>query len=170
MNTLSEMVIVHEGELGISLLPKDEPLETKTSESLVEIPHLGRGKPTKAQPLGREVFDRQGFLAYRAKPLNDKREYLKDQWLDLTYLLLLKASSMACTVQKKDFGRLVQILTSAGIAHDKVFPKVNDPSVSNLVVNMFKGLPNDKVLRVIGGAPCPSGEPLEGEPLVASLP
>ncbi len=108
---------------------------------------------------------RKGFLAYRAKPLQEKREYLKDQWLDVTYLLLQKASSLACTVQKKDFGRLVQILTSAGIAHDKVFPKVNDPSVSNLVVNMFKGLPTEKVLRVIGGAPTPSGETLEGKPL-----
>ena len=169
-------------ELGESLTPSEQPLEREEDETPDEIGIPGRGKITKAQPLGRQVFDRVGFKAYRAQPIDSKREYLKTQWLDLTYLLLGKATSMALTVQKKDFGRLVQILTSAGIAHDKVFPKVNDPSVSNLVVNMFKGLPTDKVLRVIGDIPTPrghenalSGEPLgvamshgEGKPLVSN--
>ena len=154
-----------EESLGISLPPSEEPLGCEGVEEIGQIP---RGKPSKKQPLGRVVFDAKGLTLYNAKGLEDKREYLKNQWLTLTYLLLGKANAMAQTVQKKDFGRLVQILTSAGIAHDKVFPKVNDPSVSNLVVNMFKGLPSDKVLRVIGGVPQPSERPLEGKPLVMS--
>lgn len=147
--------------LGINLTPNEEPLDSEAVEEAGGIP---RGKPSKKQPLGRVVFDAKGLSLYNAKPLEDKREYLKNQWLTLTYLLLGKANAMAQSVQKKDFGRLVQILTSAGIAHDKVFPKVNDPSVSHLVVNMFKGLPTDKVLRVIGGIPSPQ-LPLEGKPL-----
>ena len=153
--------------LGINLTPSDEPLDSVDDD---EEALPGRGKPSAKFTQGRVAFDRKGFTQYRAQSIDSKREYLKEQWLDLTYLLLLKASSMAQTVQKKDFGRLVQILTSAGIAHDKVFPKVNDPSVSNLVVNMFKGLPNDKVLRVIGGAPVPTGDYLGGKPLEVNLP
>ena len=147
--------------LGINLTPSEEPLGDEGSE---EEGLSGRGKPSSKFTLGRVAFDRKGFSQYQAETIDNKREYLKNQWLDLTYILLGKATTMAQSVQKKDFGRLVQILTSAGIAHDKVFPKVNDPSVSNLVVNMFKGLPNDKVLRVIGGIPSPQ-LPLEGKPL-----
>ena len=167
MKTLSELA--ESLQVGLSdqlLFPTEEPLEIHPeAEGLDELEGIPRGKPSKGQPLGRIVFDKVGFAKYRANPLETKREYLKNQWLDLTYLLLGKATALAMTVQKKDFGRLVQILTSAGIAHDKVFPKVHDASVGNLVVNMFKGLPTDKVLRVIGGAPVPSGEPLEGKPL-----
>lgn len=171
MKTLKELAEDLQPGLGENLFPTGEPLEGEQAEGVPEeFQGIPRGKPTKGQPLGRVVFDKKGFAQYRANPLESKREHLKNQWLDLTYLLLGKATAMAMTVQKKDFGRLVQILTSAGIAHDKVFPKVNDPSVSNLVVNMFKGLPNDKVLRVIGGAPVPSELPLGGKPLVTSLP
>ena len=169
MNTLKELTEEFKDELGSNLPPSEEPLDSEDDETPDAIGIPGRGKPTKAQPLGRQVFDRGEFAKYRADPIDNKREYLKSQWLDLTYLLLGKATSMALTVQKKDFGRLVQILTSAGIAHDKVFPKVNDPSVSNLVVNMFKGLPNDKVLRVIGGAPVPSSNYVIGETLSGKL-
>ncbi len=168
MNTLKELTEEFKDELGNNLPTSEQPLDSEEDETPDAIGIPGRGKPTKAQPLGRQVFDRVGFAKYRAESIDSKREYLKTQWLDLTYLLLGKATSMALTVQKKDFGRLVQILTSAGIAHDKVFPKVNDPSVNNLVVNMFKGLPNDKVLRVIGGAPIPSSDSLEGKPLEVS--
>lgn len=170
MNTLKELQAEFSEELSNNLPLSEQPLDSDDDETPKAIGIPGRGKPTKDQPLGRQVFDREGFAKYRAQPIDNKREYLKTQWLDLTYLLLGKATSMALTVQKKDFGRLVQILTSAGIAHDKVFPKVNDPSVSNLVVNMFKGLPNDKVLRVIGGAPVPTGDYVVGELLSDKLP
>lgn len=127
------------------------------------IPH--RGKPSKKHPLGREVFDTKGLVEYKAKSLELKRDILKNQWLDLSYVLLGKANSIAPTLLKKDYGRLVQLLTSAGIAYDKVFPKAEVSSVSNLVVNMFKSLPNDKVLRVIGSSPTPIGLPVEEKPL-----
>jgi hypothetical protein len=129
-----------------------------------------RGKPSPKYPLGREVFDRKGFAQYQAQPLESKREILRKQWADLAYLLLSKATSFAATVTKKDYGRLVQILTSAGISMDKVFPKDLPSSVNNLVVNMFKGLPNERVLRVIGSAPLPSQEPLRDNPSADTLP
>lgn len=151
--------------LGKNLLPSEKPLGVENEEE----PLAGRGIPSEKFPQGRVAFDRKGFTLYQGQPIDSKREYLKNQWLDLTYLLLGKATTLAQTVTKKDFGRLVQILTSAGIAHDKVFPKVIDPSVNHLVVNMFKGLPSEKVLRVIGEIPSPQipleGNSLEGKPL-----
>lgn len=148
--------------VGNSLLLTDLPL----GEEILRgqgIPN--RGKPSKKHPLGREVFDTKGLIEYKAKPLESKRDILKNQWLDLSYVLLGKANSIAPTLLKKDYGRLVQLLTSAGIAYDKVFPKAEQSSVSNLVVNMFKSLPNDKVLRVIGSSPTPSERSVEGKPL-----
>lgn len=166
MKTLSQLVVACEADLDVDLLPCGEPPSEKPLEILADgLPLTGRIKPSVSNPLGKIGFDRQALLAYMDKSLESKRNHLREEWLTLSYLLLGKANAMALTVTKKDFGRLVQILTSAGIAHDKVFPKVNDVGVSNLVVNMFKGLPNDKVLRVIGGAPVPKGEPLEGKPL-----
>jgi hypothetical protein len=124
--------------------------------------HNSKGKrvPPSAVP-----FDSKGYTQYQRKSLESKREYLKNEWLDVTYLSLAKAKLLARSVTKKDFGRLVQILTSAGIAYDKVFPK-DSPLVGNMVVNLFKGLPQEKVLRVLG----PSVQPCEGKPLEETSP
>jgi len=153
-------------ELGKSLLPTEQPLD---SGELVDAPEAialpSRGKPSQKQPLGRQVFDRKAFAQYQAQPLESKREYLKQQWLDVAYLCLGKGASLALTLGKKDYGRLVQILTSAGIAYDKVFPKGDTLSV-NLAVNMFKGLPQEKVLRVLG----PTAIPCGGKPLEETIP
>jgi hypothetical protein len=167
MNTPTRNPLDAPEPLGENLSPTEEPLGSLDTGGL---PLTGRKKPSVSNPLGKEGFDRQALKAYVVKPLEDKRNHLRDEWLTLAYLLLGKANSLALTCTKKDYGRLVQILTSAGIAHDKVFPKVNDPATGTLVFNMFKSLPTEKVLRVIGGSPIPSGEPLEGKPLEVSIP
>jgi len=75
-------------------------------------------------------------------------------------MVLSQANSLCMSLSKKDYGKLVQLLTSAGIAHDKVFPKVETPSNASLVLNLFNGLPTDKVLRVIGQGVDPTDEPV----------
>jgi len=75
-------------------------------------------------------------------------------------LVLGKAKLLSMSLAKKDYGRLVQLLTASGIAWDKVFPKVDSVQGNNLVLNLFNGLPKDKVVRVIGEVPIPKGEPL----------
>lgn len=111
----------------------------------------GKRVPPTAVP-----FDLSGYTGYQRKPLNDKRDYLKQQWLDVAYMVLWRAKLFARSASKKDYGKLVQLLMSAGIAYDKVFPKVESPNTTNLVLNLFNGLPVDKVTRVIGQVELPS--------------
>lgn len=140
---------------------------TLSENNLTENLHVSkppRGKLPLRNASGRPSFDTKGFAQYLDKPLSDKKKLLTEQWAQLAYILLGKATSVAMGVTKKDFGRLMQIVTTAGIAHDKLFPKGLDVS-GNLVFNLFQGLPNDKVLRVLGDVPVPSERPLDSIPL-----
>lgn len=141
-------------------------MNVTTAETLSEITEVldtvqeaipGRGKPSVSNPLGRPSVDLKEYTAFQAKPLEDKRKYLTDQWTQLAYLTLSKANSFALTVTKKDFGRLMQLATVAGIGWDKVFPKGVPDSHHNLVLNIFNGLPREKVLKVIGRDIAPRG-------------
>ncbi len=118
-----------------------------------EIIAVARGKPSPQHPLGRQAFDRKGFEAYQLKPLESKREYLKQQWANVSYMVLTHATALCMSLSKKDYGKLVQLMTSAGIAYDKVFPKEQASVQLNLVQNLFNGLPQGKVVEVIGGTP-----------------
>ncbi len=116
---------------------------------------MARGKPDLKNPLGKVAFDRAELAAFQAKPLETKRDILRAQWVSLAHMLLAQAGSLAMCLPKKDFGRMVQLLTSSGIAYDKVFPKVETLSTGNLVLNLFNGLPKDNVVRVIGAVDPP---------------
>ena len=152
--------IEFEDELGEC--PKEEPLDRTERGTADRLPLIARGKPSVKNPLGKVAFDTRGFQLFQAKPLETKRDILRSQWSGLAYILLSKATAIAQGVSKRDYGKLLQLVTTAGISYDKVFPKVDNPSVGNLVVNLFKGLPNDKVLGVIGSSPTPKGEHVEG--------
>lgn len=119
-------------------------------------------KPPRAKPLApsKEPFDTKGYLAFQHKSLESKREYLKREWLDIAYLTLYRGKLFARSVTKKDFGKLVQLLMAAGISWDKVFPKVDNTSGINVALNLFNGLPTEKVVRVIGEVPVPTTTPL----------
>ncbi len=132
-------------------------VDTMDVEMVGEAP-TGRGKVESRHPLGRPAVDTKAIATFKVKPLNSKRDYLRDQWLELMYLTLSKANSFALTVSKKDFGRLMQIATVAGIGWDKVFPKDIASVQLNLVQNLFNGLPQGKVIDVIGGTPQASSE------------
>ncbi len=114
---------------------------------------IARAKPDLRNPLGRTAFDHKGFEAYQLKPLESKREYLKQQWANVSYMVLTHATALCMSLSKKDYGKLVQLMTSAGIAYDKVFPKDIASVQLNLVQNLFNGLPQGKVVEVIGGTP-----------------
>ena len=135
---------------------KDNPLVNHDNSVTTEqLDGIARDKPSWQNRLGRPKFNLNDLTVFNAKPLESKREVLKKQWADITYMLLGKAKSNVLTLSKKDYGRLCQIITSAAISFDKVFPKGEVPSVGNLVVNLFRSLPSDQVLRVIGAAPTP---------------
>ena len=149
-----------EDELGECT--KEESLDVDPIEESKGKVLVSRGKPSSKHPLGRVAFNTRGLTVFQSKPLESKRDILRDQWASLAYVLLGKANAISQSVTKKDFGRLMQLVTTAGISYDKVFPKVENPSVGNLVVNLFKGLPSEKVLGVLGAAPTPKGEHVDG--------
>jgi len=125
-----------------------------------------RGDPEVLNSKGKPVpptsvpFPTSEYTQFQRKSLESKREYLKAQWLDIAFMTLWKGKLFARSVTKKDFGKLVQLLMAAGISWDKVFPKVDSVQGNNLVLNLFNGLPKDKVVRVIGEVPLPKVEPL----------
>lgn len=142
--------------------PVELPLGTGESQG---IEGIARGKPSAKNPLGRVAFDSKALEDFQRKPLESQRESLRKQWLSIAHMVLAQAGSLCMSLPKKDYGRLVQLLTSAGISYDKVFPKVDTVQGNNLVLNLFNGLPKDKLVRVIGEVPVPSSDTLEYIPL-----
>src|SRR6185503_10344067 len=138
--------------LGVNEAPSTIPLVSDNSDTVAKKP---RGKPGHYIPPSKQPLDRESYRAFQAQSIEKKREYLKQQWLDVAYLVLGKAKLLSMSLAKKDYGRLVQLLTASGIAWDKVFPKIEGIQGNNLVLNLFNGLPKDKVVRVIGEVPQP---------------
>jgi hypothetical protein len=162
----------HEGETpsGTCLdeAPSGDRLEEiplSTTGSLLVDRKQGTVPKAKRLAPSKEPFDHKEYLSFQGKPVESKREYLKLQWLDIAYLTLTRAKTFTRSITKKDYGRLVQLLTAGGIAWDKVFPKVDTVQGNNLVLNLFNGLPKDKVVRVVGEVPLASEIPLSNNEL-----
>ena len=148
MDTLEETLSEIEVDEGIPL----GVVELAASRDTEVVNSKGKPVPPTAVP-----FPTSEYLEYQRKPLESKREYLKQQWLDIAFMVLWRGKLFARSVTKKDFGKLVQLLMAAGISWDKVFPKDIPVPQTNLVLNLFNGLPKDKVVRVIGEVPTPKG-------------
>ncbi len=97
---------------------------------------------------GRPAFNTKRHAAFTAQPIEKKAEILKRQWANIGYILLCQGERFAQSVTKKDYGRLMQLLSSAGIAYDKVVPK--GESLGNVTFNLFKGLDSTKLASVLG--------------------
>ena len=99
---------------------------------------------------GRPAFDSKKQAVFAAQPIEKKADVLKRQWANIAYILLCQGERFAQSVTKKDYGRLMQLLSSAGIAYDKVVPK--GEIAGSLTFNLFKGLDSDKLAQVLGQA------------------
>lgn len=97
---------------------------------------------------GRPAFNTKQHAAFTAQPLEKKAEILKRQWANIGYILLCQAERFSQSVTKKDYGRLMQLLSSAGIAYDKVVPK--GELAGSLTFNLFNGLDKSKLQSVLG--------------------
>jgi hypothetical protein len=115
---------------------------------------------------------------FQAQPIETQQQTLKREWSNLAYVLVERANIYARTITKKDFGRLMQLVTTAGIAVDKVLPKHSATAQGNLIVNMFGSLDTKRLAGVLGqtgptidavSSPCPSMDTdtiVEPEPIV----
>lgn len=107
-------------------------------------------KPPKS--LGRPEFDTSSLAQFQVKPQDKQKDDLKAAWADAAYILSERLKRFAMTVSRKDFGRLQQLVTSAGIAYDKVFPKGESTGAvinGNIMFNLFGSLGGEKVMRIL---------------------
>lgn len=126
--------------------------DTIDIDRLATVPVQGRKATDKSKKTlgGRPAFDSKAQAVFAAQPLEKKAEVLKRQWANIGYILLCQGERFAQSVTKKDFGRLMQLLSSAGIAYDKVVPK--GEVLGSLTFNLFKGLDNTKLQAVLGNS------------------
>lgn len=124
--------------------------ETIDENTLATLPVTGRKATDKSKKTlgGRPAFNTKQHALFTAQPIEKKAEILKRQWANIGYILLCQGERFAQSVTKKDYGRLMQLLSSAGIAYDKVVPK--GEMLGSLTFNLFKGLDNHKVAAVLG--------------------
>jgi len=124
--------------------------DTIDIDSLATLPVQGRKATDKSKKTlgGRPAFNDKAHAAFTAQPIEKKAEILKRQWANIGYILLCQAERFSQSVTKKDYGRLMQLLSSAGIAYDKVVPK--GEVLGSLTFNLFKGLDNTKLQAVLG--------------------
>lgn len=124
--------------------------DTIDIDTLATLPVQGRKATDRSKKTlgGRPAFNDKAHAAFTAQPIEKKAEILKRQWANIGYILLCQGERFAQSVTKKDYGRLMQLLSSAGIAYDKVVPK--GVELGSLTFNLFKGLDPGRVSAVLG--------------------
>src|SRR5688572_25189279 len=146
------------------LLTQNTP--ASNGEIMVEVPQSVKSRPPKS--LGRPEFDRSALEGFQAKPPSEQKEVLKTEWADLAFILAERAKRFSMTVSRKDFGRLQQLTTTAGIAYDKIFPK-GDPASGvaihgNVMFNLFGNLGQEKINRILTPMAIPTVKEIPHEP------
>lgn len=149
------------GVKGVGALSVSEPLEIAQTGQDFDLADNGEIKadpptlPKSVLPksLGRPEFDRSALIEFQSQPPGKQKEVLKTEWADAAFILAERLKRFSMTVSRKDFGRLQQLVTSAGIAYDKVFPKgeqVNTVAIHGSVMfNLFGSLGQDKVTKIL---------------------
>lgn len=128
----------------------DLEIEAQNGEVMADPPAKTRPKPPRS--LGRPEFDTDGLIAFNAKPPSSQKEEIKASWASAAYILAERLKRFSMTVSRKDFGRLQQLATSAGVAYDKVFPKGEHPVLeasNNVIFNLFGNLGGEQVMRIL---------------------
>lgn len=128
----------------------EQDIDNLDESALATMPVSGRKATDKSKKTlgGRPAFNDKAHAVFTAQPIEKKAEILRRQWANIGYILLCQGERFAQSVTKKDYGRLMQLLSSAGIAYDKVVPK--GEVLGSLTFNLFKGLDNHKVSAVLG--------------------
>ena len=120
------------------------------------IPPLSKGRPIE--------FDAKSLVEYQAKPPSIQKEVLKASWADAAFILAERLKRFSTTVSRKDFGRLQQLATSAGVAYDKVIPKNtsdNTLGTGNVIFNLFGSLGVDKIKAILAPQPVQTLQPYD---------
>ena len=135
------------GALAEAEMPGCGENDVDDDESAVSLTGRQRGKLNLPSNAARIRID---DVSYMAQPAEKRKEIAKREWERLAYVLLGRANAYAQHITKKDFGRLMQLATTAGIAFDKYMPKEDRAMQGNLIVNMFGSLDSNRLGSVVG--------------------
>jgi len=104
----------------------------------------------KSNPIGRTSYDLQAHHDFMKLPYEKRVEAIKEQWGEVAYVLVTRVKRLAMAGKvDENTGKLAQIATSAGIAHDKFMPKTQTLTPKNLIVQLFGTLPKESLMKVI---------------------
>lgn len=99
----------------------------------------------------KRVTTQKDIAAYEALSVEKQRDVLRKGWGHVAYVLLDQAKRHAPHLTKKDYGRLMQLVTTAGIAYDKFVPKDMAGSGSvGVILGLFHGMDKQAVGKVLG--------------------
>ena len=135
------------GGLAVAEVPECGENDADDDESIPSLTGRQRGKLNLPSNAARIRID---DVSYMAQPAEKRKEIAKREWERLAYVLLGRANAYAQHITKKDFGRLMQLATTAGIAFDKYMPKEDRAMQGNLIVNMFGSLDSNRLGGVVG--------------------
>lgn len=112
---------------------------------IANLPGAGPGRPPATY---------EGLSDFIKSPRPAQQQVMDTEWAELSYILVNRAKKYARTATKRDFGRIVQIATAAGIARDKVFFKPAEVRQSrpNLVVNLFGNMAVSAIRQLVAPA------------------
>ena len=119
--------------------------------------------PPKGKSLGGNTYADKTLAPLFSQPIGKKQEKTRDTWANSALVLAMRAKTAAQTYGKKDFNALYRLVLSAGIAFDKAFPQVQQPSGNNLVIQLFGSLGTDTARKILEPA-----RPIL-EPIAASI-
>ena len=126
---------------------------TKAVEKAPEPPTMedDDNSPASRLPVspGRPAFDKGSLDEFKKLPLEKQKGKIRESWAEVAFILAARAKQFGKTVTKADFGRLQQLVTSAGIAVDKVITKGEVPMTTNVVFNLFGGIGAERMLKVV---------------------
>lgn len=105
--------------------------------------------PPKGKSLGGNTYADKTLAPLFSQPIGKKQEKTRDTWANSALVLAMRAKTAAQTYGKKDFNALYRLVLSAGIAFDKAFPQVQQPSGNNLVIQLFGSLGTDTARKIL---------------------
>jgi len=138
----------------------DKPIEVPVSEVIIPRQRFRGDTPGP----GRPAFDQATLQEFDLGTLEQKKAKVDQKWAAAAYILAERARRFGLTVTKADFGRLQQLVTSAGIARDKIWakPEAETPAIqNNFLVALFGSIGMDTMLSTVMNKTPDLGEVIE---------
>jgi hypothetical protein len=132
-------------------MPKAKPSVVLLSDT-AELPTKPARKGNLNPPpprLGGNTYSDKTWQPIFTQPRVKKQEKGLDTWSNTALILAQRALRAAQTYGKKDFNSLYRLVLSAGIAYDKAFPQVQQPTGTNLVFQLFGSLGSDTTRAIL---------------------